>query len=142
MLRNLIKRLYYYTLTPSNKVLKAEVLEEAHQTIQHPIEQRLDQINQKVDRIKSKENSASQKVDYIYAELERVKELNLEFQRKLSQQVADEFVKMYKLIDEIKCDRTEVKLNVTLVNELVKIHQSIESLKYERNGREHTLSKD
>jgi len=69
----------------------------------------------------------------ILREIQRVNQQHLEVEAKIQQQVADEFVKMYKMIDDIKCDRVDVKLNVTIVNELIKIHQSIEELKHEHN---------
>ncbi len=68
-------------------------------------------------------------------EIQRINNHHLEAETKISQQVADEFIKMYKMIDDIKCDRVDVKLNVTIVNELIKIHQSIEKLKHEQNKK-------
>jgi hypothetical protein len=106
-----LKAIYYFILGPLYRRVKAEAAEETHAAIQ-------------------------QRIDHFIKEVERVKKLNLDQQSRISQQVADEFVKMYKLIDDIKCDRTDMKLNVTLVNELVKIHQSLEALKNGHNGRE------
>ena len=71
----------------------------------------------------------------IFQEVQRVNLHNLEAQAKTQQQLADELVKMYKMIDDIKCDRVDVKLNVTIVNELIKIHQSIQELKNEQDRK-------
>jgi len=79
-------------------------------------------------------NRLVHQMDATIQEIQRINQHHLELQSQISQQVADEFVKMYKMIDDIKCDRTDEKLNVTIVNELIKIHQSIEVLKHEQNG--------
>jgi tRNA U34 5-carboxymethylaminomethyl modifying enzyme MnmG/GidA len=116
MVRSLIKKAYYRTLNPLYKVVKAEAADEARLISQEHI-QRLEQ-----------------EMEQLKKEVERLKKINLEQQNRIAHQVSEEFVKMYKMIDEIKSDRTDIKLNVTLVDELVKIHQSLEALKYERNG--------
>lgn len=74
-------------------------------------------------------------VHEILQEVHRIHHHHLESQAKTQQQLADEFIKMYKAIDDIKCDQTDVKLNVTIVNELVKIHQSIQELKHEQDRK-------
>jgi hypothetical protein len=71
----------------------------------------------------------------ILQEVHRVHHHHLESQTNTQQQLADEFVKIYKAIDEIKFDQTDVKLNVTIVNELIKIHQSIQELKNEQDRK-------
>lgn len=67
-------------------------------------------------------------------EIQQANQQHLDFQAQLTQQVADEFVKMHKIIDCIKNDRIDEKLNITIVNELIKIHASIEGLKLEQNN--------
>jgi len=71
----------------------------------------------------------------ILQEVQRVNQHHLEAHAKTQQQIADELVKMYKIIDDIKCDRVDAKLNVTIVNELIKIHQSIQELKHEQDRK-------
>jgi hypothetical protein len=71
----------------------------------------------------------------ILREIQRINQHHLEIESATQQQVADEFVKMYKMIEDIKCDRVDVKLNVTIVNELIKIHQSIEAIKHEQDKK-------
>jgi hypothetical protein len=73
-------------------------------------------------------------------ELQQTNQQHLDFQAQLTQQVADEFVKMHKIIDDVKNDRTDEKLNIIIVNELIKIHASIEGLKLERNNNHKKLS--
>jgi len=73
-------------------------------------------------------------------EIQQTNQQHLNFQAQLTQQVADEFVKMHKIIDDIKNDRTDEKLNTTIVNELIKIHASIEGLKLERDNNHKKLS--
>lgn len=116
MVRRLVKRAYYYTLNPLYKVIKAEAADEAR-AITHERVQRLEQ-----------------EVELLSREIELLRKANLEQQNRMTYQVSEEFLKMYKLIDDIKSDRTDLKLNVTLVDELVKIHKSLEALKHERNG--------
>jgi archaellum component FlaC len=112
-------------LNPLYRLLKAEAADEARVISQ-----------EKVDRLTREVNKLSKELEKVTKELDRVKQVNLEQQNRLTYQVTEEFLKMYKVIDEIKTDRTDMKLNVTLVNELVKIHQSLESLKHVKNGRE------
>jgi TolA-binding protein len=116
MVRGIFKRAYYYTLNPLYKVVKAEAADEARLITREHIQQ------------------LEQEITQLSKEVERLKKINLEQQNRIAHQVSTEFVKMYQMIDEIKSDRTDVKLNVTIVDELVKIHQSLEALKYERNG--------
>lgn len=125
MVRGLVKRTYYFLLNPFYRVIKAEAADEARVITQEQV----DGLTKEVHRL-------TKEMERVTKELERVKQINLEQQNRLTHQVTDEFIKMYTLIDEIKSDRTDMKLNVTLVNELVKIHQSLESLKYAKNGRE------
>lgn len=73
-------------------------------------------------------------------QIQQTNQQHLDFQAQLIQQVADEFVKMHKLIDDVKNDHTDEKLNITIVNELVKIHASIEGLKLERYNNHKKLS--
>jgi len=116
MVRGLIKKAYYRTLNPLYKVVKAEAADDARAISREHMER------------------LEQEIDQLSKEVERLKKINLEQQNRIAHQVSTEFVKIYQMIDEIKSDRTDVKLNVTIVDELVKIHQSLESLKYERNG--------
>ncbi|HEY9641309.1 MAG TPA: hypothetical protein V6C57_12550 [Coleofasciculaceae cyanobacterium] len=116
MVRGLLKKAYYGTLNPLYKVVKAEAADEARLITREHV-QRLEQ-----------------EIEQLSKEVERLKKINLDQQNRIAHQVSTEFVKMYKMIDEIKSDRTDIKLNVTIVDELVKIHQSLEALKYERNG--------
>ena len=125
MVRSLVKRTYYFMLDPLYRLLKAEAADEARAISQ-----------EKVDRLTREVNKLSKELERVNKELDRVKQVNLEQQNRLTYQVTEEFLKMYKAIDEIKTDRTDMKLNVTLVNELVKTHQSLESLKHVKNGRE------
>ena len=116
MVRGIFKRAYYYTLNPLYRVVKAEAADEARSISQGHIER------------------LEQKIESLTQEVERLRKINLEQQNRVAHQVSTEFIKMYQMIDEIKSDRVDIKLNVTLVDELVKIHQSLEALKYERNG--------
>lgn len=125
MVRGLIKKAYYYTLNPLYKVVKAEAADEARSIVQDTQKQSV----AKIDRLEKE-------VEKLSKEVERLRKVNLDYQNRIANQVGEEFIKMYKLIDDIKSDRADVKLNTTLVNELVKIHQSLEALKHDRNGRE------
>ncbi len=116
MVRGIFKRVYYYSLNPLYRVVKAETADEAR-SISREYAERLEQ-----------------QIESLSKEVERLKKINLEQQNRIAHQVSTEFVKMYQMIDEIKSDRTDVKLNVTIVDELVKIHKSLEAIKYERNG--------
>lgn len=116
-IRQPFKGIYYFLLGPLYARIKAETSEE--------IDQKLEQHFAKF----------SKEITKLSKELNRLRELDLSLQTNLTQQVSDEFVKMYNLIEEIKSDRADAKLNVTLVDELVKIHRSIEGLKYEQNGK-------
>ena len=122
MVRSLVKRLYYFTLNPLYKVVKAEAADEARSIVQEQAEDKIGRLEQEVEKLSK--------------EIERLRKVNLDYQSRIAHQVSEEFIKMYKLIDEIQADQTDVKLNVTIVSELVKIHQSLEALKYDRNGRE------
>jgi cob(I)alamin adenosyltransferase len=120
MVRGLVKRAYYYTLNPLYRLVKAEAADEARSITQELAATKIDRLEKEIDKLSK--------------EVERLRKVNLEQQSRIANQVSEEFVKMYRLIDDIKSDRTDVKLNVTLVNELVKIHQTLETLKHERNG--------
>ncbi len=122
MVRSLVKRLYYLTLNPLYKVVKAEAADEARLIVKDQAEYRIEQLEKEVEKLSK--------------ELERLRKADLDYQSRVAHQVSEEFIKMYRLIEDIQTDKTDVKLNVTLVSELVKIHQSIEALKYDRNGRE------
>lgn len=125
MIRKLVKETYYSALGPLYRLVKAEAADEARSITQEQIEG----LAKELSRVTKEMNRVTR-------ELEHMKRVNLEQQERIARQVTDEFIKMYEQIEQIKTDSTDVKLNVTLVNELVKIHQSLESLKYERNGRE------
>ncbi|HEY9630144.1 MAG TPA: hypothetical protein V6C84_22850 [Coleofasciculaceae cyanobacterium] len=116
MVKGIFKRAYYYTLNPLYKVVKAEAADEARSISREYVEQ------------------LEQQIKKLTQEVERLKKSSLEQHNRTAHQVSTEFVKMYQMIDDIKADRADVKLNVTIVDELVKIHQSLEALKYERNG--------
>ena len=122
MVRGILKKAYYFTLNPLYKVVKAEAADEARSIVQEQAEDKIDRLEQEVEKLSK--------------EIERLRKVNLDYQSRIAHQVSEEFIKMYKLIDEIQADQTDVKLNVTIVSELVKIHQSLEALKYDRNGRE------
>ncbi|MBD3881912.1 hypothetical protein IFO70_09110 [Phormidium tenue FACHB-886] len=122
MVRGLIKKAYYYTLNPLYKVVKAEAADEARSIVREQSVTKIDRLEKEVEKLSK--------------EVERLRKVNLDYQSRIANQVGEEFIKMYKLIDDIKSDRADVKLNTTLVNELVKIHQSLEALKHDRNGRE------
>ncbi len=111
MIKGFIKRIYYVIMGPTYRRAKAEVLEETQSAIQS----HLDRVNQ---------------------EVERIRKISFDHQGRVTQQVSEEFIKMYKLIDDVKSDRVEVRLNAALVDELIKIHTSLEALKHERNGRD------
>ena len=122
MVRGFVKKAYYYTLNPLYKVVKAEAADEARSIVKDQAEYRIEQLEQQVEKLSK--------------ELERLRKADLDYQSRVAHQVSEEFVKMYTLIEDIQTDQTDVKLNVTIVSELVKIHQSIEALKYDRNGRD------
>jgi glucosamine 6-phosphate synthetase-like amidotransferase/phosphosugar isomerase protein len=124
MIRDFAKRAYYFTLSPLYRLVKAEAADEARAITQAQVEE----LTQELKRV-------TKEMKRVTNELEHMKRVNLEQQERIVRQVTDEFIKMYEQIELIKADSTDVKLNVTLVNELVKIHQSLESLKYERNGK-------
>lgn len=77
--------------------------------------------------------------EHAESQVKQFKTLAIEHENRMTAQIQAEFVKMYELIDSIRADREDVKLNSVLVNELIKIHQSIESMKsesrYELNGK-------
>jgi hypothetical protein len=138
--------IYYFLAGPVYRRVKHETALETQQLHQHHLElhdrlsQQLTAAIQEIQRVDRHHlelhERLSQQVTVTVQEIQRISHHHLELQGQLSQHVADEFIKMYKMIDDIKCDRADYKLNVTIVDELIKIHKSIEGLKYEQNGRE------
>ena len=120
--RGFAKGIYYSILGPLYLRLKAEAADESREICA----QQMAQLTEESERLRKES-------ERLVKELERLKKLSLEQQGHMAQQVADEFVKMYSEIEDIKSDRTDIKLNVTLVNELIKIHQSLEVLKQGSN---------
>lgn len=93
-----------------------------------------------IDEIHRERLNSQANLTRLTQEIQQSSQQHLNFQAQLTQQVADEFVKMHKIIDDIKNDRTDEKLNTTIVNELIKIHASIEGLKLERDNNHKKLS--
>jgi glycosyltransferase involved in cell wall biosynthesis len=117
-----IKSIYNFLTTPLHNRLKNRLQNEIIQEIEQKIE--IERINQ------------AQKNQALTQELHRINQAYLELQVKLSQQVADQMVNMYKLIAETKNESSKEKTNDDIINELNKIHQSIEGLKIERDNQE------
>jgi TolA-binding protein len=125
MVRGILKKAYYYTLNPLYRLVKAEAADEARSIVSSQTEQS----TQQIDRLEKE-------VEKLSREVERLRKVNLDYQTRITNQVGEEFLKLYQLIDDIKSDNVDVKLNATLVSELVKIHQTLEALKSDRNGRD------
>lgn len=131
MIRQSLKKAYYSTLGPLYRLVKAEAADEAREIVNEQVQC----LTKETARLTKEVEKVTKELEKVTKELEWTKRINLEQQERIARQVTDEFIKMYEQIEKIKSDSTDVKLNTTIVNELVKIHQSLESLKYERNGR-------
>ncbi len=93
------KKIYYKILDPALRKFKCEILDEVRARDEH-----------------------------ILAEVYKVRDINVELQSKLSQQIADEVVRLNKVIEKLRIENQEPKLSILIVDELIKIHQSLERL--------------
>lgn len=100
----------------------------------------LAQITQQIQQISQKCFEAQANSQQVTQQIQQSNQQHLDFQAQLTQQVADEFLKMHKIIDDFKKNHTDEKLNITIVNELIKIHTSIEGLKLEPSNNHKKLS--
>ncbi|MEP0752687.1 glycosyltransferase [Trichocoleus sp. Lan] len=116
--KNSIKSIYKFLVSPLYNRLRNEILQEIEQKIE------IERINQ------------TQKNQDLTQELHRINQAYLELQVKLSQQVGDQMVNMYKLITETKDEWSHEKINDEIIEKLNKINQSIEGSKIERDNPE------
>ncbi len=121
-MRKILKGIYYRLFRPALDQSKHELRMEMHS------------LHQVVWEETQMTRAEVRQVHKALEELHRLHQLDLQLRQQLSQHVGDEFVKMYNLIEEIRCGRDDLKLNVVLVDELVKIHTALESLKHSLNG--------
>lgn len=71
----------------------------------------------------------------MYVEIQRIIQCQVDTHDRLIQQFSDQFIKLHCLIDDLRRDRTDDKLNL-VVSEIAKIRESVDRLKLEKNGKQ------
>jgi hypothetical protein len=104
------KKIYYKILDPALRKFKCDILDEVRSRDADIL-----------DEVRSRDAD-------ILDEVNKVRDINVELQSKLSQQIADEVVRLNKVIESLRIENNEPKLSALIVNELIKIHQSLERL--------------
>ncbi|PSB17993.1 glycosyltransferase [Phormidesmis priestleyi ULC007] len=111
--RSVLKRVaqpVYETLTnPLYKRIKSEVVNEVH-----------NEVHQELKRIRQN-NLEAQKT-------------HLELQSQLAQKLADELIHIYMIVIDVKHQQSNEKLNVTVLDELAKLRESIQDLSMTKNN--------
>lgn len=98
-----MKRGYYSFLDPALRRLKCEILDQTHLQNQSIKQEILDEVH-------------------------RARQLDAELSANFTQKIADEIIRLNKVIDKLEVDHSMPKLPMVIVDELVKIHQSLERL--------------
>ena len=120
-----MKKLYYLFLGPLYRRIRAEVSEE--------IRNNKLEILERQERLLKSLND--EKIKKYQAELQKINADHIELVDKTTAHVSAEFVKIYKLIDDMKEGELDVKLNASIVDELIKIHKGLEEIKHSNNGK-------
>ncbi|NET09114.1 MAG: hypothetical protein F6K16_31305 [Symploca sp. SIO2B6] len=124
--RKAVKGFYYWLLGPLYRRIRAEVSEE--------IKNNRLAILEHIDNLLNSANE--EKIGRYKIELQQINSKHIELVGEMSSQISDEFVKLYKELDDIKNGRADINLNTTIVDELIKIHKGIEEIKHTRNGKQ------
>jgi hypothetical protein len=110
-LKAIPKKIYYKVLDPALRKLKCEIL---------------DEVRSRDEDILSEVRSRDEQMR---GEIYKTRDVTTELQSRLSQQIADEVVRLHKLVEVARLESKESKLSSSaIVDELIKIHQSLERL--------------
>jgi hypothetical protein len=71
----------------------------------------------------------------MYVEIQRIIQCQVDTHDRLVQQFSDQFIQMHSLMDQLRKDRTDEKLDL-VVSELTKMRESVDRLKLEKNGKQ------
>ncbi|NJR49734.1 MAG: glycosyltransferase [Leptolyngbyaceae cyanobacterium CSU_1_3] len=123
VLKRIIKSIYKILTNPLYERIKHEVVEEVTQKYAQISQTFYNEVHQELEQV-SQNNLEAQKSQ-------------LELQSQISQKLADELIHIYRLVIEVKHQQSNEKLNVTVLNELTKLRESIQdSSMAKNNGRE------
>ena len=133
--RAIAKSFYYWLFGPLYRRVRAEVSEEMRanrlEILNQLSEERSDILNRTKTMLKT---SKEDRLEKYRKELQSINTEHIELMDNVNIQIADEFVKIYRAIDDLKSGEVDVNLNGKIVDELIKIHKGIEEIKYS-NGQ-------
>jgi hypothetical protein len=121
-LKAIPKKIYYKVLDPALRKLKCEILDE----VRSRDEDILSEVRHRDENIL---NEVRSRDEQMRGEIYKTRDVTTELQSRLSQQIADEVVRLHKLVEVARLESKESKLSSSaIVDELIKIHQSLERL--------------